>query len=248
LNRPPRRPDERAGRLARARGRSALPLALIRRVTAIFGGNRVTAGAQAFVAARRAAFSRQRGFSMKHVVLFNGSPRMDGNIATIVNTVARGARDNGAEATIYTLFKMKFMACQSCFNCRLEKGDCAVNDEITVALKKVKTADAVVIGSPIYMMQMTGPVKNLYDRFFPLMDSDYRPRYGTKKLLTVYSQGMADPQTFESYFQYTAAMHPAFGFELVDNIVCTNANDPESAERNAGLKIRAYELGKVLVA
>ena len=185
---------------------------------------------------------------MKQVVMFNGSPRMDGNIATIVNTIARGAQDNGAEVKTYTLFKMKFMACQSCFQCRVGTGDCAIDDEITAALQKVKTADAVVIGSPIYMMQMTGPVKNLYDRFFPLMDVNYQPRYGTKKLITVYSQGVDDPHMYETYFEYTAAMFPAFGFQLVDNIVCTNANDPESAERSADLKIRAYELGKALVA
>jgi multimeric flavodoxin WrbA len=180
--------------------------------------------------------------------MFNGSPRMDGTIATIMNTMARGAQDNGGEVKTYTLFKMKFMACQSCFNCRLEKGECAINDEITAALQKVKTAHALVIGSPIYMMQMAGPVKNLYDRFFPLTDSDYKPRYGTKKLVTVYSQGMSDPGTFESYFEYTAAMFPFFGFDLLDNIVCTDANDPERADRNAELKIRAYELGKALVA
>jgi hypothetical protein len=65
-------------------------------------------------------------------------------------------------------------------------------------------------------------------------------------MLTVYSQGMEDPHLFESYFEYTAAMFPFFGFNLVDNIVCTSANDPESAEHNADLKIRAYEAGKAL--
>ena len=184
---------------------------------------------------------------MKQMVIFNGSPRMDGNTATILNTVARGARDNGAEVKFYTLFKMKFMACQSAFKCRTGNGDCSINDEITAALEKVKTADAVVIGSPIYMMQMTGPVKNLYDRFFPLTDVNYQPRYGKKKLLTVYSQGVDDPHMFESYFEYTAALFPSLGFDLIDNIVCTGANDPEAAERDKDLKIRAYELGKALV-
>ncbi len=167
--------------------------------------------------------------------------------ATVMNTVARGAQDNGAAVKTYTLFKMKFMACQSCFNCRREKGDCAINGEVTAALQLVNTADAVVVGSPIYMMPMSGPVKNLYDRFFPLMDSDYKPRHGTKKFATVYSRGMSDPRMFESYFEYTAAMFPCFGFDLVDNIVCVDANDPERAERDAELKIRAYELGKALV-
>jgi multimeric flavodoxin WrbA len=183
---------------------------------------------------------------MKKVVIFNGSPRMDGNIATLLDVVARGVKDAGAEVQNYTLFKMKFMACQSCFSCRM-KPDCAINDEVRAALHKVIEADAVVIGSPIYMMQMSGPVKNLYDRFFPLTDVNYRPRFGAKKFLTVYSQGMENPHLFDSYFEYTAAMFPCFGFDLIDNIVCTNANDPESAERDAALKIRAYEAGKALV-
>lgn len=182
---------------------------------------------------------------MKKVVIFNGSPRMDGNTVTVLNNIARGARDNGAEVKFYTLFKMKFMACQSCFACRLQD-DCLIKDELHEALQEVKDADAVVVGSPIYMMQMTGPVKNLYDRFFPLMDKNGSPRFGTKKMITVYSQGLDDPHAFDSYFEYTASLFPSFGFELIDNIVCINANDPESAERDRDLKIRAYEGGKAL--
>jgi multimeric flavodoxin WrbA len=183
--------------------------------------------------------------SLKQIVVFNGSPRMDGNTVTILDLIARGARDGGAEVKYYTLFKMKFMACQGCFACRL-KEDCAVNDELHEALQRVKAADALVIGSPIYMMQVTGPVKNLYDRLFPLMDRDGRPRFGGKEIVTVYSQSIDDVHAYDSYYEYTAAMYPSFGFAWVDNIVCANANDPESAERDTELKIRAYEVGKAL--
>jgi multimeric flavodoxin WrbA len=96
------------------------------------------------------------------------------------------------------------------------------------------------------MMQMTGPVKNLYDRLFPLMDTQGKPRFGEKKMLTVYSQAMDEEHAFDSYFEYTAALFPTLGFKWTDNIVCTNSNDPESAERNRELVIRAYEAGKAL--
>ena len=33
---------------------------------------------------------------MKEIVIINGSPRKDGNTATLLNAVARGAQDNGA--------------------------------------------------------------------------------------------------------------------------------------------------------
>lgn len=183
---------------------------------------------------------------MKKVVIFNGSPRMDGNTTTILDSIARGVRDTGAEAKYYTLFKMKFMACQGCFACRA-KDDCVIKDELHEALQKIKEADAVVIGSPIYMMQVTGPVKNLYDRLFPLMDMDFNPRFGKKKFVAVYTQGSDDPHSYESYFEYVAAMNSAFGFDQMDTIVCPNATDPETAENNKDLKIRAYEVGKALV-
>ena len=182
---------------------------------------------------------------MKEIVIVNGSPRMDGNTSTLLNVVARGVEDNGAAVKFYTLFKMKYMACQGCFHCRLHD-DCIIRDGLYELLQRIKAAHGIVIGSPIYMMQMTGPVKNMYDRIFALTDTDYNPRFGTKKALTVYSQGFADPHMFESYFDYTAAMFPALGFDLIDTIVSTNGNDPESAERNAALKIRAYEAGKQL--
>ena len=182
---------------------------------------------------------------MRKIVVFNGSPRKDGNTTTILDLVARGARDRGAEVKYYTLFKMKFMACQSCFACRL-KEDCVINDELREALHEVTSADAVVIGSPIYMMQMTGPVKNLYDRLFPLMDGEGRPRFGVKKMISVYSQSTDDVHAYDSYYEYTAAMYPSFGFEWVDNIVCANANDPERADQDAELRIRAYEAGEAL--
>jgi multimeric flavodoxin WrbA len=182
---------------------------------------------------------------MKEIVIINGSPRKDGNTATLLSAVARGAEDNAAAVKFYSLFKMKYMACQSCFSCRIND-DCIINDGLHELLQRIKTAHAVVVGSPIYMMQMAGPVKNMYDRLFPLTDTDYKPRFGMKKMLTVYSQGFDDPHMFESYFEYTAAMYPSLGFDLQDNIVSTNGNDPESAERNVELKIRAYEAGKLL--
>lgn len=182
---------------------------------------------------------------MKKVVIFNGSPRMDGNTATLLKMVERGAREHNAQVDSYTLFKMKFMACQGCFGCRL-KEDCMVTDEIHAALQKVKEADAVVIGSPVYFMQITGPVKNLYDRFFPLMGENGQPRFGNKKIVTVYSQDNDDPHMFDTYFDYLASTFPSFGFEGEERLVCTNANNPETAENSRVLKQRAYDLGSKL--
>lgn len=182
---------------------------------------------------------------MKNIVVFNGSPRKDGNTTTILDMIARGAREHAANVDYQILFKMKYMACQGCFNCRINK-DCAINDEITAVMEKIKTADAIVIGSPIYFMQVTGPVKNFYDRLFPLMGEDGKPRYGQKKIVTVYTQEFDDPHMFDSYFDYVAGTFPSFGFVDERRLVCTNGNNPSSAEDNMQLKQEAYNLGRQL--
>ncbi|MCI8991194.1 MAG: flavodoxin family protein [Eubacterium sp.] len=182
---------------------------------------------------------------MKKIVIFNGSPRKDANTTTLLDMIARGAREHNAEVDYKILFKMKFMACQGCFNCRIHT-DCAINDEITATMEKIKEADAIVIGSPIYFMQVTGPVKNLYDRLFPLMGEDGAPRYGQKNIVTVYTQEFDDPHMFDMYFDYVAGTFPSFGFVNERRLVCTGGNNPDAANNNMNLKQQAYELGRIL--
>ncbi len=182
---------------------------------------------------------------MSKIVIFNGSPRMDGNTATMLQMIERGAKEHHADVKNYVLFKMKFMACQGCFACRMQE-DCLVNDELSKALEDIKDADAVVIGSPVYFMQVTGPVKNLYDRLFPLIGQDGKPRYGEKKIVTTYSQDNDDPDMFSMYFDYLAAVFPGFGFVDEERLVSTQSNNPESAEKNQELMRRAYDIGRRL--
>ena len=66
-------------------------------------------------------------------------------------------------------------------------------------------------------------------------------------MVTVYTQGDGRPDLVRVVLRvHGRPCSPGFGFDLVENIVCTGANDPEAAERDAALKIRAYEAGKAL--
>ena len=47
-------------------------------------------------------------------------------------------------------------------------------------------------------------MKNLIDRLFPLMGENGQPRFGKKKIVTVYTQELEDPHTFDMYFDYLA--------------------------------------------
>ena len=90
---------------------------------------------------------------MLKVIGINGSPRKGWNTDLMVRKALEGAKDAGAETKLYELGGLKIKPCKSCLVCKLKKGYngmCTIQDGLTDILKDVKTADAIIFGSPIY--------------------------------------------------------------------------------------------------
>lgn len=109
---------------------------------------------------------------MKKILLINGSPRKNGNTATLLNKALEGAVSKGADAEIIHLYDLDYKGCRSCFACKYTDsksyGKCAVRDGLTPVIEKAGDADAVIIGSPVYLGFVTGAVHSLSERLlFP---------------------------------------------------------------------------------
>lgn len=184
---------------------------------------------------------------MKKVIAFVGSPRKGGNIATLVETAAKGARDAGADVKVYYLEELQFKGCQGCTTCR-QKPVCEQQDDFTPIINELSTADGIIIGSPIYMWQVSSQVKKLFDRFYPLTGADLKPRFGTKNTLMIYSQANPNPDAFETYFAYTAKMlDKLFGLKIVDTIIVPGAVSQDMAKSNPTFMISSFTAGRNLV-
>ena len=106
------------------------------------------------------------------VMAFNGSPRKTWNTATLLNKALEGAASQAAETELIHLYDLHYSGCISCFACKLKDGKsygkCAVKDEITPILAKIKDADALILGSPNYIGSPTGAMKAFFERLtFP---------------------------------------------------------------------------------
>ena len=182
---------------------------------------------------------------MKKVVAFMGSPRRDGNTSTLVKEVIRGAQDVGAETTIFNLYDMNIKPCQGCFVCR-KTGHCVMQDDFQNMFKHIIDADVVVFGSPVYIWQVTAQMKLLWDRLCGLFDENHNPRYATKSLITVYSQGNPNAQAFQISFQTNEAVLRMLGLNTVDTLLLTGGRDSNTAANNKELLLKAYEAGKAI--
>ncbi len=117
------------------------------------------------------------------VIAINGSPRKKWNTATLLNKALEGAASNGAETEFIHLYDLNYKGCISCFSCKTRGGKsygkCAVKDDLTKILEKIRSIDAIILGSPIYFGTITGQMKSFIERFlFP-----YTPYTRTKLTL-----------------------------------------------------------------
>jgi multimeric flavodoxin WrbA len=122
------------------------------------------------------------------ILAFNGSPRLKGNTATMLDNAINGARDQGAEVEVFNLYKMQFSGCISCFTCkRLDKERpivCAVKDDLQPVLEKVRNIDAILIGTPVYYGTETAATRALIERLcFPYLNyADYSTSHFPRKI------------------------------------------------------------------
>lgn len=108
------------------------------------------------------------------VLAVNGSPRKKWNTATLLEKALEGAASRGAEVELVHLYDLKFKGCRSCFACKTVDGPsygrCAARDGLTSLLDKVRDADALILGSPIYFGTVTGEMRSFMERLvFPYM-------------------------------------------------------------------------------
>lgn len=106
------------------------------------------------------------------VIAFNGSPRKEWNTATLLKNALEGAASRGAAVELVHLYDLNYKGCASCFACKLKGGKsygrCGIQDDLTPFLRKVETADGILLGSPVYLGGATGGMRSLIERLvFP---------------------------------------------------------------------------------
>lgn len=184
---------------------------------------------------------------MSKLIAFVGSPRKNGNIDTVVKEIIRGAGDNNIETKIYYLNEMNIKPCQSCLYCREPGHDsCCIKDDMKQVYEDIKTADYLILSSPVFIYQISGLLKNLLDRFYPLTDHNHKPRFGIKKTIFVYSQAAPIPLIFNRYFRYTEKSLKAMGIRPIKRIKVLGAFTKDAVKKKTRVLKKAYKAGITL--
>ncbi len=119
------------------------------------------------------------------IIILNGSPRKKWNTAMMLKEVQNGAESVGAETEYINLFDLTYTGCRSCLACKrkdVERCKCFWKDDLSPVIDRIFEADALVIGSPIYLGDVTSQVHGLIERlhFCALSYDDYSNYFSGK--------------------------------------------------------------------
>jgi multimeric flavodoxin WrbA len=183
------------------------------------------------------------------VVIVKGSPRQDGNSAALADQVAAGARAAGAHVESFFLHGMDIRACDACDACRTEPyRGCVIEDDMQILYPKLKSADAIVIASPVYWFTVSAQTKLFMDRWYGLGGEEGYALAG-KRFGIVLAYAGEDPfvsgavnalRMFQDAIRFIEA-------EIV-GMVYGSAWKAGEVRTNKALMDEAYELGKKIAS
>lgn len=100
------------------------------------------------------------------VVAFNGSGRKDGNTLILLKAVCRELENEGIETELIQMAGSPIQGCASCYKCMERKNmRCSIeNDPLNEYFARIKDADGILLGSPVYFSDITAGMKALIER------------------------------------------------------------------------------------
>lgn len=164
--------------------------------------------------------------------------RKGGNTDLLVQAFADGAcKNNDVEVISVANYKVNpCIGCNSCF--KREGNNCFQNDDMKLIYEKLKSADTLVIASPVYFYGISAQLKAVIDRLHTPMRNEFH----IKKLALLLAGAAALPELFDAIkMQYQLVLN-YFKLEDAGMVLVRGVKDIGDIKNNEALN-EAYKLG-----
>ena len=166
------------------------------------------------------------------VTAFSGSPRKNGNSEILIHETLTTLKEQGHETNFFRLNSLNIKPCQADNACK-KNDECVMKkDDMEQLYKEIDRSDALILGSPVYMWQMSAQAKIFVDRLYAYYNPGKPSRLKGKSLVLIFTQGHPDAELFKNYFDHTRTMFEFLGFTVKDVIVGANAQSKGEIKEN----------------
>jgi multimeric flavodoxin WrbA len=168
-----------------------------------------------------------------------GSPRK-GNIEAMLKRILDGSKEAGAQIELVLLRDKNILLCDGCLCCEKTRA-CRLDDDMRMVYPKMFNADVLVFGSPNYFNNVSGLMKNFFDRFCPFWEETLK---GKKAVLVVAgSEGGKSLKTAEKALETFCKICSL----KIGGKISTKAHGQNEAIKDEKLMRTCFRLGKKIV-
>ena len=117
-------------------------------------------------------WGKSREMTTPKIIAIYGSPRRNGNTATLLQKAVEGARNGGAEVEEIVLRDLKISPCLEIYGCR-NAGECRLKDDFQKTRDRILASHGLMLASPVFFYAVSAHTKILMDRFQSLWVKKY---------------------------------------------------------------------------
>ncbi len=104
------------------------------------------------------------------VLALNGSARKNGNTSILIQRILEKLDQAGIKTEVINLCEASIQPCKACFLCT-GKGNCVFHtDRFREIFEKMKQADGLILGSPVYSANISANMQALLERSAVICD------------------------------------------------------------------------------
>ena len=135
--------------------------------------------------------------SSKNIVLFLGSPRVNGNSDLLAQALAKGAQEAGHVASSLNCAKLHLNGCLDCRGCWKKSTPCVQSDDMGLVYEKLEWADIFVFATPLYFFTWSTQIKPVWDRMLPYFGAEPVRQLLNKKTILLATAGDTDASCYD---------------------------------------------------
>ena len=185
-----------------------------------------------------AEISNGKGKKKMKILVITGSPRKNGNSATLADHFIKGAKEAGHEVVRFDAAFKKVHPCIACNSCRMN-GPCVFKDDFEFVRKNIIGADFVVFATPMYYFGISAQLKAVIDRFYAINGSIHVPKKAVL-LMTYANTAASEAVPIKSHYE---VLLKYLGWTDAGQVIAPGVW-PVGAIRHTRFPEQAYRLGK----
>lgn len=150
------------------------------------------------------------------VIAINGSPKAEGNTYHALKIVTEQLENEGISTEIIHIGNKNIRGCVACGGCAKNKNEkCVFEDDVNEIIQKLKEADGILVGSPVYYASIAGTLKCFLDRTFYVAGANgglFRHKVGASVVAVRRSGEVATFDHINHYFTLAEMFMPSSNY------------------------------------